>query len=514
MKTPVIDYRKLRLSNITSKEYRHLLLLLGWVGYLIMYVVTERFIPVSKCHVVHSTVDDIVPFNEYFAIFYVSWYVFMVLSILYFGFYDIKSFVRAEKMIVGMQIVSVITYIVWPSVQNLRPDHFERTNFCTWMLGFIYSIDTPTGVCPSLHVGYTLAVLAAWLTADNVKNWKKTLLTIWSLMICVSVLFVKQHSFVDVIAALAMYLFLEVLLFGREFKLGSRRFGDRRDGTLIRNIDSMHYIMPLMYPNRCDNEAYMRLSVDLTFTEEYIREYNKEHPDNRIAIFDIVIAAALKLIRLRPQMNRFIANQTMYQRNNITAAFTVKKDFRDDGDETLARIVASDDDTLESISRQVREQIALCKTQDDQSTEAMNFIKKIPGKHIISLIARYLDKHGWMPQAAIATDPYQCSVVLTNLGSIGMDIGYHHLMNWGTNSIFIVVGTKKYNPHYDQYGHVTMKKELDLSFTIDERISDGFYYGRSMKLFKSLVENPKLLENPLSEECIWSDPAYKEVKIG
>jgi pyruvate/2-oxoglutarate dehydrogenase complex dihydrolipoamide acyltransferase (E2) component len=119
-----------------------------------------------------------------------------------------------------------------------------------------------------------------------------------------------------------------------------------------------------------------------------------------------------------------------------------------------------------------------------------------------------------MPQAAIATDPYQCSVVLTNLGSIGMDIGYHHLMNWGTNSIFIVVGTKKYNPHYDQYGHVTMKKELDLSFTIDERISDGFYYGRSMKLFKSLVENPKLLENPLSEECIWSDPAYKEVKIG
>ena len=510
MKKPVVDYRKLRLSNITSKEYRHLLLLLGWLAYLIMYCVTERFIPESKCHVVHSVVDDIIPFNEYFAIFYVSWYFFMVFSLLDFMLYDIKSFVHAQKIIIGMQIISVITYIVWPSVQYLRPDHFERENFCTWMMGLLYTIDTPTGVCPSLHVGYTLAVLSAWIGTRDVKLWKKILLTAWGLMICISVCFVKQHSFVDVCAATVMYVFLLVVLFGR-FKLRKRKLGDRRDGTLIRDIDAMHYIMPLMYPNRCDNEAYMRLSVDISYTEEYIKEYNKLHPDNRIAIFDIVIAAALKLIRLRPQLNRFITNQTMYQRNNISAAFTVKKDFRDDGDETLARIVATDDDNLESLSRQIRQQIADCKNYDDPSTEAMNVIMKIPGKHFISKVARFLDKHGWMPKEAIATDPYQCSVVLTNLGSIGLDIGYHHLMNWGTNSIFVVVGTKKFKPHYDQAGNVTMRKELDLSFTIDERISDGFYYGRSMKLLKTLIENPKLLEGPLSEECAWADPAYKKI---
>ncbi|MBO5620196.1 MAG: 2-oxo acid dehydrogenase subunit E2 [Butyrivibrio sp.] len=281
-----------------------------------------------------------------------------------------------------------------------------------------------------------------------------------------------------------------------------RRIGDRRDGAQLRNIDSMHYIMPLMYPNRCDNEAYMKLAIDISDTENYIKEYNKAHPDSRIAIFDVVIAAALKLVRLRPQMNRFIANQTLYQRNNITAAFTVKKEFRDDGDETLARIVAEDDDTLESISRKVREQIALCKTQNDESTEAMNVIMKIPGKHIVGAIARFLDKHGWMPQSVIATDPYQCSVVLTNLGSLGLDIGYHHLMNWGTNSIFVIVGTKKNRPHFDANGNVTMKRELDLAFTIDERISDGFYYARSMKLMKMLVENPALMEGPLSQEVL------------
>ncbi len=500
MKKPVVDYRKLRLSNITSKEYRHLLLLIGWLIYFFMYFVTERAIPPEKCHVVHSVVDDIIPFNEYFVLFYVSWYVFMVWSLLEFVLYDIKSFVRAQKVVIGMQIIAVVTYIVWPSVQYLRPETFPRENFCTALLGIIYAADTSTGVCPSLHVGYTLAVLSAWLTAKGPKLWTRIFVSLWAFMICISVCFVKQHSFTDVWAAVVMYIFLELLLFGKDIKLKNRRLGDRRDGALLRDIDAMHYVMPLMYPNRCDNEAYMKLNIDISGTEEYIREYNKNHPDTRIAIFDIVIAAALKCIRLRPQMNRFIANQTMYQRNNITAAFTVKKDFRDDGDETLARIVAEDSDNLEAISRKVRQQIALCKTQDDESTEAMNVIMKLPGKHLIGAIARFLDKHGWMPQSVIATDPYQCSVVLTNLGSIGMDIGYHHLMNWGTNSIFIIVGTKKTNTHVDPEGKVTTTRELDLAFTIDERISDGFYYARSLKLIKQLIENPKLMEGPLSEE--------------
>ena len=282
--------------------------------------------------------------------------------------------------------------------------------------------------------------------------------------------------------------------------MGKRRIGDRSDGTQIRDIDAMHYVMPLMYPNRCDNEAYMKISVDITKTEDYIKKYNEEHPDNRIAIFDIIIAAMLKTLRLRPQMNRFIANQTMYQRNCITAAFTVKKEFRDDGDETLARIVAEDTDNLESISFKVREQIAKCKVEDDESTDAMNFIKRLPAKHIIGAVARYLDRHGWMPKSVIATDPYQCSVVLTNLGSLGMDIGYHHLMNWGTNSIFVIVGTKKFKPFYDKDGNVTMKRVIDLAVTLDERISDGFYYGRSLRLVQKLIENPELLEGALSKE--------------
>ena len=225
MKTPVINYKKLQLSNITSTEYRHLLLLIGWPVYFFMYFITEKFIPEGNCHVVHSLVDDLIPFNEYFVLFYVSWYFFMVWSLLGFMLYDIKSFVKAQKLIVGMQIIAVATYIIWPSVQYLRPGHFEHTNLCTWILGIIYSQDTPTGVCPSLHVGYTLAVLSAWLTAKEAGLSKKIFVTAWAMLICISVCFVKQHSFTDVWAAAVLYLFLRIILFRRELKIGKTQTG-------------------------------------------------------------------------------------------------------------------------------------------------------------------------------------------------------------------------------------------------------------------------------------------------
>ncbi len=280
----------------------------------------------------------------------------------------------------------------------------------------------------------------------------------------------------------------------------ARRWGDRRDGTLIRDLDSMHYIMPLMYPNRCDNEACMRITINLAKTEEYIKRVNQENDGPKINLFQVIITAALKTIQLRPQMNRFIANKNLYQRNNLTAAFTVKKTFEDDGEETLARIVAEDSDTLFSLCKKVNAQIELCKTSVDKSTESMNFIQKLPFKHFIGAMARVADRHGWMPESVIASDPYQCSIVLTNLGSIGLNTGYHHMTNWGTTSVFMIIGKKKRRPVYDMDGNVTMKKQIDLSMTIDERIADGYYYARTLKLLKKLIENPELLEKPISTE--------------
>jgi len=280
----------------------------------------------------------------------------------------------------------------------------------------------------------------------------------------------------------------------------ARKFGDRKDGTLLRDLDSMHYIMPLMYPNRCDNEAFMHLRVDLTKAEEYLAKKNVEGIPYKYNLFQLVVTAVLKTITLRPYLNRFIANGNMYQRNELTAAFTVKKIFSDKGGEALARINAKDTDTLDTIHEEIYRQVSFCRSDNkDASTASMDIIQKIPGKHLIGAAARFLDRHGWMPKEIIATDPYYCSAVLTNLGSLKLDAGYHHMTNWGTNSFFCAIGLMKKRPFFDEEGNVTMRMSVDLGLTIDERIADGYYYAKSLRLLKTLLENPELLEKPLSE---------------
>ena len=279
-----------------------------------------------------------------------------------------------------------------------------------------------------------------------------------------------------------------------------RKWGDRKDARLLRKIDSMHYIMPLMYPNRCDNEASMTFVVDLTEAEAYLARRNEASPEYKYNLFQLVLTALLKTITLRPKMNYFIANGNMYERNEITAAFTVKKIFSDHGGEALARIRAKKDDTLDSVHDEIFRQVSFCRSdKKDPSTASMDLLQKIPGKHLLGAIARFLDRHGWMPSSVIATDPYYCSAVLTNLGSIKLDAGYHHMTNWGTNSVFCVIGMMKKRPFWDDEGNVTMRQSVKLSLTIDERIADGYYYSKTLRLLQYLLEHPTLLELPLSE---------------
>ena len=108
--------------------------------------------------------------------------------------------------------------------------------------------------------------------------------------------------------------------------------------------------------------------------------------------------------------------------------------------------------------------------------------------------------HGLVPASLIESDPYYSSIVLTNLGSIKLHSGYHHLTNWGTNSLFVAVGERKLRPFFSDDGTFEMRDSLDLGLTVDERIADGYYYSKSVRLLKKLLENPELLERPLTEE--------------
>lgn len=218
MKAPAIDYRKLRLTNINSPEYRHLLLLLGWVGYFILYALTENLIPAEKCYPVHCALDDVVPFCEWFVIPYVSWYLLIVGSLLYFLLYSVDSFKKMQTYIIITQIIAMAVYIIFPNRQDLRPEVFTRENLLTQLLGIIYSFDTNTGVCPSLHVAYSCGIASTWLREKSVSKKTRILITLWCAVICVSVAFVKQHSVVDIFAAIPVCLLAEWFVFFRKRK--------------------------------------------------------------------------------------------------------------------------------------------------------------------------------------------------------------------------------------------------------------------------------------------------------
>lgn len=218
MRKPVVDYRNLRPSNITSPQYRHLLLLLGWLIYFALYFLTENLIPAEDCYPVWCKLDDIIPFNEWFVIFYVGWYVLIVISLGYFLLYNIENFKGLQTFIMITQGLAMVCYIVFPTRQDLRPEVFPRENFLTWIMGIIYSADTNTGVCPSLHVAYSVGIASAWLKEKSAAWYVKIIVTVFVVMVCLSVAFTKQHSVVDIFAAIPVCIVAEIFAFRPYYK--------------------------------------------------------------------------------------------------------------------------------------------------------------------------------------------------------------------------------------------------------------------------------------------------------
>lgn len=215
MKTPAVDYRELRFSRLNEPRFEHVKLLLGWIIYFAFYFLTENLIPFEKCHVIHGRLDDLIPFNEFFAIFYCYWFALLVFSLLYFILYDIKSFKHLQVFIIITQILAMIVYIVYPSVQYLRPAVMPRDNFLCRLMAFIYRFDTPSGVCPSLHVGYSMGMWSVWTKAENVSKAWKIAVVLSAIIISISTTFVKQHSVIDVLAAIPVGLIAEYVVYGK-----------------------------------------------------------------------------------------------------------------------------------------------------------------------------------------------------------------------------------------------------------------------------------------------------------
>lgn len=219
MKKPIVDYRQFRLRKILCPQHSHLLLLLGWPLYFLLYILTENMILAERCTPVSMWLDLLIPFCEWFVIPYVFWYGLIVISLGYFLLYNIEDFKRLQIYIIIVQVAATIIYIVFPSRQDLRPTEFPRDNLLTQWIAILYRIDTNTGVCPSLHVAISIAITSVWMKKKEVPKLWKGFILLSAILICLSTMFIKQHSAADFLAALPVCLLAEGIVYGRKYWL-------------------------------------------------------------------------------------------------------------------------------------------------------------------------------------------------------------------------------------------------------------------------------------------------------
>ena len=180
------------------KQLRYFLL---WPVIGLRYILLERFLIPAQYHAVSCQMDALIPFCEGFLIPYVLWYFFLVGIHVYTFLFDSAVFRWYTRFLIAAFSISTLIFILYPTCQNLRPAEFPRENLLTQGVQLLYAADTHTNVCPSEHV---IGSIAAFLAVQRSIKRPRTLVLFGVLAFCTSVatVFLKQHSVVDVLAAI------------------------------------------------------------------------------------------------------------------------------------------------------------------------------------------------------------------------------------------------------------------------------------------------------------------------
>ncbi len=281
-----------------------------------------------------------------------------------------------------------------------------------------------------------------------------------------------------------------------------RRFGDRKDGYLLRKIDPFFRLIPFLMKERNDAQVFFEDRIYLDETNELIRELRKE--GYRLGFLHVVIASMVRVMSQRPKINRFVRGKKIYARNEISFSLAVKKEMNEHAEETTIKIIFEPTDTLYDVIEKVNREIEANKVVDSNNdtdgfvkliTKLPNFILSFAVKCIL-----VLDNKGWLPRFITNLSPFHSSVFITDLGSIGIRPVFHHIYNIGTNSVFVAFGTKSreqfVEQDLDQNVEVSSKRAMDIKVVVDERIVDGFYFASAMKLMKRNMQKPSILLTP------------------
>lgn len=277
---------------------------------------------------------------------------------------------------------------------------------------------------------------------------------------------------------------------------------NRRDGKLVKNIGSMNVLMPYILPKRQDSEVYINQKLDVTELVKYVEKKKKENPDVKLTYFHVFVTAIGKVIYNRPLLNRFVVNKRYYDRNEVSISFVAKTEFNDESQELMSTVIVEKNDTLDSIRDKITKKVTKVRNNSNNSTDkAIELVGKLPKfiRDIAMKIFMYLDKHDLLPKSMCEDNLYYSTVLVSNLGSIDCGAIYHHLTDFGTNSIVITIGDIHKEKIINKEGKEEIRDICEFGVCLDERIADGFYFIKSVKLLEEIFNNPKLLEEHANE---------------
>lgn len=291
----------------------------------------------------------------------------------------------------------------------------------------------------------------------------------------------------------------------KEEKKNKRRFGDRRDARKVRGLDGMHIIMNDIKPDRCDSDVYINQKIDVTELVKYVQRKKEEEPDKHLTYFHAFSTVIAKTIYNKPLLNRFIANRTVYDRNDVILAFVAKTEFTEEAEEMLNIVKINDDDTIDNVRETITNKVHKIRSESGKKegvNNAIDIVASLPKflRVMVVGVFKWLDKHGWLPKSITNDLIYYSSIILSNLGSIKCGAIYHNLTNFGTSSILLTMGEIKKEYITMEDGKQELRDMCEFGINLDERIADGLYFAKSVQLFAYILDHPELLEGKVSEK--------------
>ena len=277
-----------------------------------------------------------------------------------------------------------------------------------------------------------------------------------------------------------------------------KRFGDRKEGRRLRTITPLMAFTPYIMRDRNDSCNYFEGEVDITETDRWLRE-QRRNGYKGIGMLHMFIAAYIRVVSHMPGLNRFVSGQRIYARNEILINMMVKYSVEPDSPETVAKVKFEPTDTIYDVYNKMNAAIEDIRSSDSSGTEdAANVLMKFPRlllKFAVWLI-RIADYFDWLPSSLLNVSPFHGSLILTDLGSLGIPAIYHHIYNFGNLPVFLAFGAKRTETGLNPDGHVVHRKFVDYKIDCDERICDGTYYASAFKYLRYYLKNPDELTRP------------------